>query len=79
MWVFFQVRQLCAVHALNNLFQEQGAFTKEHLDNICSSLSPNTWISPHKSLLGLGNYDINVIMSALQLKGYEAIWFDKRK
>lgn len=30
-------------------------------------------------MLGLGNYDINVIMTALQKKGCAAVWFDKRK
>ena len=30
-----QSRELCALHALNNLFQEQHAFTKRCLDNIC--------------------------------------------
>jgi josephin len=30
-------------------------------------------------MLGLGNYDVNVLMTALQSKGYEAKWFDKRK
>ncbi|XP_069689306.1 josephin-2-like isoform X1 [Periplaneta americana] len=74
-----QVKELCALHALNNLFQERDAFSKTELDAICYSLSPNVWINPHKSLLGLGNYDINVIMAALQRKGHEAIWFDKRK
>ncbi|KAK7790275.1 hypothetical protein R5R35_012641 [Gryllus longicercus] len=74
-----QVKELCALHALNNLFQECNAFTKSELDGICYSLSPNVWINPHKSFLGLGNYDINVIMAALQRKGCEAIWFDKRK
>lgn len=74
-----QVRELCALHALNNLFQTRGFFTKVELDTICHSLSPDVWINPHKSVFGLGNYDINVIMKALQDKGYEAIWFDKRK
>lgn len=103
-----QIRELCALHALNNLFQgmracifnriyfgsfeiqdfflvsdfsikAKGTFTKSELDEICVHLSPNEWINPHKSMLGLGQYDVNVIMSALQLKGYEAIWFDKRK
>lgn len=73
-----QVRELCALHALNNLFQLK-EFTKEELDSICYSLSPNTWINPHKSILGLGNYDINVLMKALQSRGFDAIWFDKRK
>ncbi|KAL1140980.1 hypothetical protein AAG570_000906 [Ranatra chinensis] len=74
-----QVRELCALHALNNLFQERDAFSKAELDEICQSLSPHVWINPHRSLLGLGNYDVNVIMAALQRKGYEAVWYDKRK
>lgn len=57
----------------------KGTFTKSELDEICQQLSPDEWINPHKSMLGLGQYDVNVIMSALQLRGYEAIWFDKRK
>lgn len=74
-----QVRELCALHALNNLFQQKDSFTKSELDVICHSLSPDNWINPHKSVLGLGNYDINVIMKALQSRQCEAIWFDKRK
>lgn len=74
-----QVRELCALHALNNLFQVEGFFNKRELDTICNSLAPDVWINPHKSVLGLGNYDINVIMAALQTKGFEAVWFDKRK
>lgn len=74
-----QVRELCALHALNNLFQQKECFTKAELDIICHTLSPDNWINPHKSVLGLGNYDINVIMKALQKKDCEAIWFDKRK
>lgn len=30
-------------------------------------------------MLGLGNYDINVIMKALQAKDCDVEWFDKRK
>lgn len=60
------------------MFQERG-FSKQELDQICYSLSPDVWINPHKSLLGLGNYDINVIMAALQRRGREAVWFDKRR
>ncbi|KAJ8722955.1 hypothetical protein PYW07_004135 [Mythimna separata] len=74
-----QVKELCALHALNNLFQTRGTYSKTELDAICSRLSPNVWINPHRSMLGLGNYDINVIMAALQKKGCEAVWFDKRK
>lgn len=55
------------------------SYTKEQLDQICNDLSPNVWINPHRSPLGLGNYDINVIMTALQMRNCEAVWFDKRK
>lgn len=56
-------------------------FTKEFLDELCLNLTPDThWLNPHRSMLGLGNYDINVIMAALQAKkDCEAVWFDKRK
>ncbi|XP_022201567.2 josephin-1 [Nilaparvata lugens] len=74
-----QVKQLCALHALNNLFQQPCTFSKEELDTICQDLSPDCWINPHRSALGLGNYDVNIIMAALQNKGFEAVWFDKRK
>ncbi|XP_054716340.1 josephin-1-like [Uloborus diversus] len=74
-----QVKELCALHALNNLFQDKNAFNKQMLDDICHSLSPDNLVNPHKSMLGLGNYDVNVLMAALQLRGYEALWFDKRK
>lgn len=42
-------------------------------------LSPDHFINPHRSLLGLGNYDVNVLMAAVQTKSCETIWFDKRK
>lgn len=35
------------------------------LDNICYSLSPDTWVNPHKSTIGLGNYDVNVVRNVL--------------
>ena len=74
-----QSRQLCALHVLNNLFQARDAFTKPELDAICAELAPDAWVNPHKSMLGLGNYDVNVVMTALQNKGYETKWFDKRR
>lgn len=74
-----QSMMLCAIHAVNNLLQSRGAFTKKQFDEICCRLSPDTWINPHRSMLGIGNYDINVIMVALQSHGYETVWFDKRK
>lgn len=73
------MRELCALHALNNLFQQKDAFQRGELDTICRSLAPKVWLNPHKSPIGWGNYDINVIMTVLQNKGFEAKWFDKRK
>ncbi|XP_050428067.1 josephin-2 [Adelges cooleyi] len=74
-----QSKELCALHALNNLFQSKEAFKQMELDAICFSLSPNNYINPHRSILGLGNYDVNVLIAALQNKGFNAVWFDKRK
>lgn len=61
------------------LFLAKGEFTKEKLDSICSNLSPDHYINPHKSILGLGNYDVNAIMVALESKSMELTWFDRRK
>lgn len=92
-----QVRELCAVHALNNLFQgrkdggsiyycpyrlftlSERLFEKQDLDGFCEELSPSEWINPHRSILGLGNYDVNVLIKALQTRGCDFEWFDKRK
>ena len=74
-----QSKQLCALHTLNNLFQNPYAFTKPLLDDLCYNLSPDTWINPHRSVFGLGNYDINVIIAALQLQQCEVTWWDKRR
>lgn len=32
-----------------------------------------------RSVLGLGNYDVNVIMAALQSRDMNLVWYDKRK
>lgn len=61
------------------IITERGSYSKIQLDEICKTLSPNEWVNPHRSFLGFGNYDINVIMTALQKKGCDAVWFDKRK
>lgn len=71
--------ELCALHALNNVFQDGNAFNKELLDEICSRLSPDSLVNPHKCVLGTGNYDVNVIMAGLQYKGHAAVWWDKRR
>lgn len=69
---------LCAVHTLNNLFQDKNAYSKADLDAISHRLSPDAFVNPHKNMLGLGNYDVNVLMVALHWREYEAVWFDKR-
>ncbi|XP_069124665.1 josephin-2-like [Argopecten irradians] len=74
-----QVKELCALHALNNLYQDKKAFSKKDLDEVCIRLSPDHFINPHRSVLGFGNYDVNVIMAAVQKKNCETLWFDKRK
>ncbi len=72
-----QSLQLCAVHTLNNLVQSR-RFTKSSLDKICLELSPGSFINPHKSIFGTGNYDVNVITQACCSLGYNVKWFDKR-
>ncbi|TRY77522.1 hypothetical protein DNTS_028240, partial [Danionella cerebrum] len=75
-----QHRELCALHALNNVFQDGAAFSRDTLQDIYQRLSPSTLVTPHKkNMLGNGNYDVNVIMAALQTRGFEAVWWDKRR
>ncbi|XP_077481486.1 josephin-1 [Stigmatopora argus] len=75
-----QRRELCALHALNNVFQDGSAFSRDALQEIYQRLSLGTLVTPHKkSVLGNGNYDVNVIMAALQTRGFEAVWWDKRR
>ena len=52
---------------------------KENVVNVIFRLSPDAYVNPHKSMFGLGNYDVNVIMAALQTKNLDTVWFDKRK
>ncbi|KAK0139155.1 Josephin-2 [Merluccius polli] len=70
--------ELCAIHALNNVLQER-VFTKETADDICKRLAPQCVVNPHRSMLGTGNYDVNVIMAALQSRELAAVWWDKRR
>ncbi|XP_064296567.1 josephin-2 isoform X2 [Phalacrocorax carbo] len=70
--------ELCALHALNNVLQRP-CFTREAADDICKRLAPDARFNPHRSLLGTGNYDVNVIMAALQSLELAAVWWDKRR
>ncbi|KAA8543762.1 hypothetical protein F0562_022061 [Nyssa sinensis] len=80
--------QFCLLHSLNNLFQEKDTFTRENLNAIAEKLifdDPNkgTWtplsaiFKPHHNAL-TGNYDINVLIAALEGKGKRVIWHDRR-
>ena len=71
---------LCGVHAVNNLIQRK-RFTKADFDAACLQLdaSRRRWFNPHRSVLGIGNYDVNVTMQLLQTEGYLVQWHDQRK
>lgn len=68
--------------------QEKDAFTRESLNSIAEKLvadDPNkqTWtplfflLKPHHNTL-TGNYDVNVMIAALEGKGKSVAWHDKR-
>lgn len=80
--------QFCLLHSLNNLFQEKDVFTRADLNAIAERLDlddPNkgTWtplsaiFKPHHNAL-TGNYDINVLIAALEEKGKRVVWHDRR-
>ncbi|KAF8051186.1 hypothetical protein N665_1786s0013 [Sinapis alba] len=81
--------QFCLLHSLNNLFQDKEAFTREGLDSISEELGiddpdQETWttplslvLKPHHNML-TGNYDVNVMIAALEGKGKSVEWHDKR-
>lgn len=81
--------QLCLLHSLNNLFQTKDAFTRSDLNSIAEQLDmddPNkgsSWtplsivFKPHHNEI-TGNYDINVLIAALEEKGKTVVWHDSR-
>ncbi|KAN0011741.1 hypothetical protein ACTFIU_007307 [Dictyostelium citrinum] len=74
-----QRKKLCGLHSLNNFFQYQ-KFTQKDMNDIAYEIDiTNRFINPHKSVLGLGDYDANVLVKALTSNGYEIQWFDKRE
>jgi hypothetical protein len=71
---------MLVVHMLCLCVQLQHrAFDVAGLNAICEELTPKKWFNPHKSIFGVGNYDINVIMRALSTYGLVVRWFDRRK
>lgn len=80
--------QFCLLHALNNLFQEKDTFTRADLDAIAEKLilddptrvrwTPISVVfKPHHNLL-TGNYDVNVLIAALERRGKNVVWHDRR-
>ncbi|RAL43304.1 hypothetical protein DM860_012445 [Cuscuta australis] len=80
--------QFCLLHTLNNLFQDKDAFTRADLNSISERLGlddPNkgNWsltsaiFKPHHNVI-TGNYDINVLVAALEGKGKGVVWHDRR-
>lgn len=80
--------QFCLLHALNNLLQEKDSFTRAELDAISDKLvredpEKGTWtplsviFKPHHNVL-TGNYDVNVLIAALQARNQTVVWHDRR-
>ncbi|MED6158942.1 hypothetical protein PIB30_037670 [Stylosanthes scabra] len=83
--------QYCLLHTLNSLFQQKDAFSRASLNAISEKLAlddgsnsgATTWtplsvvFKPHHNSL-TGNYDINVLISALEEKGKTVVWHDRR-
>ncbi|CAN8247421.1 unnamed protein product [Cochlearia groenlandica] len=72
------------------LIQDKDAFTRESLNSIAEKLvtndpnnSESSWtplsllLKPHHNTI-TGNYDVNVMIAALEGKGKSVIWHDKR-
>ncbi|WVZ56368.1 hypothetical protein U9M48_006913 [Paspalum notatum var. saurae] len=84
-----QRMQFCLLHALNNLMQEKECFTRAELDRIAGNLvlnDPNKdqWtplsfiFKPHHNVI-TGNYDVNVLIAALEARKKKVVWHDHRK
>uniref|UniRef100_A0A8R1I558 ubiquitinyl hydrolase 1 n=1 Tax=Caenorhabditis japonica TaxID=281687 RepID=A0A8R1I558_CAEJA len=69
--------QLCLIHTVNNILQRK-EFDAAKMDEICYSFNESRWFNPHRSWVGTGNYDVNILMAALQMHDLKVIWFDKR-
>ncbi|KAI4306635.1 hypothetical protein L6164_029896 [Bauhinia variegata] len=80
--------QYCLLHSLNSLFQQKDTFTRARLNAIAEELllkdsNRETWtplslvLKPHHNVL-TGNYDVNVLIAALEEKGKNVVWHDRR-
>jgi josephin len=63
------VRGFCDVLSsnLNNLHETgKDKLSKKVFDRAAAKLGGNTFMNPHKSMFGLGNYDANILILILQ-------------
>lgn len=81
-----QRSQMCGLHAVNSMLQEQ-AFTKADFYRICDELSPPPTgffarlltSNPHRNnWLHTGDFDVNVLLRALNERSHAIRWFDAR-
>ncbi|CAF0795709.1 unnamed protein product [Rotaria sp. Silwood1] len=63
-----QKLQLCALHALNSLFQRK-IFNKDMLDSIVHGYDKSLFWNEYSTFY-TGNYDLRIIVDALKLQGY---------
>ena len=68
----------CGVHAVNNLLGES-CFNGADFERFAEELTPGSWWNPHKAVLGLGNYDVNVLEYALLKRDVAIEWHDNRR
>lgn len=52
-------------------------FTRDRMNSLCANLS-SAFINPHKHLFG-GDYDVNVLIYALEAECCSARWHDRRR
>lgn len=67
--------QLCALHSLNNLFQK-AQFNKQALDDIVRKYD-KSWCWNEYATFYTGNYDLTIILDALESKQYTLRAIDK--
>ncbi|XP_047646137.1 josephin-2 isoform X2 [Phacochoerus africanus] len=66
-------------HHPPHTLEKQGSQRRATHLGLRARLAPDSRLNPHRSLLGTGNYDVNVIMAALQGQGLAAVWWDRRR
>lgn len=80
--VYHEKQQLwrCGLHAVNALLKRP-VYTAADFGAIADSIAPESrmpWSHPHRSVFGLGDYDVNVLMCALEKAGLRAEWLSAK-